>query len=53
MIISPTDLIYAWVKDFRKFNKEDKEKWEKLAQDTGGQVRFRKPFGCEWEDFYY
>ena len=44
---------FAWVKDFRKFNQADKEKWEKLAKDTGGQVRFRKPFGCEWEDFYY
>ena len=40
---------FAWVKTFRKFNNEDKEKWEKLAKDTGGAVRFRKPFGCEWE----
>ena len=44
---------FAWVKEFRKFNQADKEKWEKLAKDTGGQVRFRKPYGCEWEDFYY
>ena len=43
---------FAWVKEFRKFNQEDKEKWEKLAKDTGGQVRFRKPYGCEWEDFF-
>ncbi len=43
---------FAWVRAFRKFTKEDKEKWEKLAKDTGGQVRFRKPYACEWEDFY-